>query len=316
MGKVLLDTNIWRYLVDAGAVPTLRNAAKRSKDKVAVAPAVVYEALRTKDPGLRRRLVEAMADPAWCRLMPEAFSESQEVRDEIVRLRPGWLRDKPDLTLRKRLLFDWQRSRGGFWDRVINQMEAEARAVSDEDLLQAARAEALQIRDEAKGYEDWVAGTRLDRIKVQILNPSADAAEALVERWRTHSLGFWMSFPQNPNHPYEQWIGGEVITSFLRLPCADLTRFWLYDVETQRLPRQWLRTAMDFLQRFHRVTDGTPGDAQISTYLPDVDLFLSADKNLVRMLQRCASEAPFALPPSKLVSSQQTLEEVLAALRQ
>ena len=60
-----------------------------------------------------------------------------------------------------------------------------------------------------------------------------------------------------------------------------LTHFWLHEVDSVHMPRQWLRTALYFLQRFHRVNDGTPADNQLGTYLFDVDLMLSADKNLV-----------------------------------
>jgi len=38
--RILLDTNIWRYIVDADAVVMVQKAALRSKQKIAIAPAV------------------------------------------------------------------------------------------------------------------------------------------------------------------------------------------------------------------------------------------------------------------------------------
>lgn len=47
--KVLLDSNIWRYVLDAGAQGALLRAANNNSVTVQVAPAVVYEALRLRD---------------------------------------------------------------------------------------------------------------------------------------------------------------------------------------------------------------------------------------------------------------------------
>src|SRR6185369_3985699 len=112
--KILLDTNVWRYIVDAGALLRLQQAAGKSRHKVVVAPAVVYEALRTGDRAVRTALVRALALPDWTRLMPEAYSEAMEVRDEVFRVRPQWQRAPADTTQQRRLQFDWKRSRNGF----------------------------------------------------------------------------------------------------------------------------------------------------------------------------------------------------------
>lgn len=38
-----------------------------------------------------------------------------------------------------------------------------------------------------------------------------------------------------PDHAYEQWLGGEIITAFLHIPSADLTEFWSYDAQVEQL---------------------------------------------------------------------------------
>lgn len=41
-----------------------------------------------------------------------------------------------------------------------------------------------------------------------------------------------------------------------------------------------------------KITDGNPVDAQHAAYLPDCDVFLSADKNFVKVAGRIAAAAP------------------------
>jgi rRNA-processing protein FCF1 len=73
MVRVLIDTNVWRYVVDADQVEALRKLGKARDIRVLVAPAVVYEMLRTGDAALRTRLVKAVTLGVWERLMTEAY---------------------------------------------------------------------------------------------------------------------------------------------------------------------------------------------------------------------------------------------------
>src|SRR4051812_1505284 len=77
--RVLPDTNIWGRLVDEAAVETLRKRSRAQEDEVAIAPAVVYELLRTGNPARRRVLVEAATRGSWTRLMTEVYEECQDV---------------------------------------------------------------------------------------------------------------------------------------------------------------------------------------------------------------------------------------------
>lgn len=129
--RVLVDSNIWRYIVDGGQLSYVRSRARRSRHRVLAVPAVLYEAYRCEDRGLRRELVAAITDPLWDRLMPDAFSESTELLNEATRLRPYWFRVHTNPVQNRRLQFDWRRRRGGVWDRARFDPDAEAqRAIS------------------------------------------------------------------------------------------------------------------------------------------------------------------------------------------
>src|SRR4051794_5348345 len=103
--KILMDTNVWNYIVDADGIETLRKASRASGVRIVACPAVAYECLRVPDPVVRKRRGKALAREEWSRLMPEAFSEAEDMLAEIRRLRPEWLLGAPDLR-------DWYRNRG------------------------------------------------------------------------------------------------------------------------------------------------------------------------------------------------------------
>src|SRR4051812_11681891 len=95
--RVLLDTNVWREIVDGNSVQELRKTARAANLRVLAAPAVVHEILRTPDLALRRRLVKAVTLGVWQRMMPEVYVESQHLIEVFKRRRPTWLLGQPDL---------------------------------------------------------------------------------------------------------------------------------------------------------------------------------------------------------------------------
>jgi hypothetical protein len=74
-----------------------------------------------------------------------------------------------------------------------------------------------------------------------------------------------------------------------------MNRLWLHELDPAAVPRQWLRGSFEFLQAWHKVTTGTPGDTRLATHLVDADIIVSADKNFVRFAERCREEAPFKI---------------------
>lgn len=78
--KVLLDTNIWRYIIDAGFANKLFQAIRHSKIRICIAPAIVIETLRMPDTPIRRQIIELQTRDCWDRLMPDAFLECEDVK--------------------------------------------------------------------------------------------------------------------------------------------------------------------------------------------------------------------------------------------
>lgn len=311
---ILLDSNVWRYIVDANATAKVLQAALKSSHRIAIAPAVVYEALRTENPAIRHALVSAMTLSHWKRLMPEAYSEAYELKVELQRLRSPWLRHPKDLTLYKRLRHDWIRSRGGFWDRVRIDADGERRRI-DGPLLELARADAQVGREEGKLMPPQWQSARLTELVASPQSPISGWMGEPVELWRLNALTSFQLAMSLDDHPYRDWLNGEVSLDVMMFQSKELTRFWLYDADTQRMQRCWLRSAFEFQQRFHKITDGTPADSQLSTYLVDVDVMLSADKNFVRFAERCRQEAPFLMGCSTLVpGGEDAVDAVIAAL--
>ena len=77
--------------------------------------------------------------------------------------------------------------------------------------------------------------------------------------------------------------------------------FWLYEAEKGNLVRFWLEWLHEFSASFRKTTPGTPGDTQLFTYLPDTDVFVSADKGIMQIIEEARPYSPVDLPRGLLI---------------
>lgn len=300
--RALLDTNIWRYVVDNNAQGDLLRLARKGSCKVQIAPGVLYETLRLKDIPLRATLVRLMTNSRFHRLMPEAYSESMEILREIEQVRPDWLRHKPDLRFFNRLQKDWSRTRGGFWVRCERSPESEASFLGQDEgeMIEGARAQAQLARKEMIDI-GWKRNPPMDKTLAGFNFPVPGWRGDMVEAWRIDSLVSMTYGLAHRGHAYRDWVAPFVEVDDRLLRSAAWGEFWLYLADKSAMPRQWLRWAHSFAQRFRKVTPGSPGDTQLATYFIETDMVITADRALIEILEECRPYAPCRLPEGRVV---------------
>lgn len=322
MSRILLDTNVWRYLIDNDALDDFRIHVQ--KLTVVVAPAVVYEFMRMSNETVRDAALKLLTEARWTRLMPEAYSESEELKMELRRLRPHWLWPNPDLSIYKRHRFDWRRRQGGFWDRVRNQPSKESARIQELSARDSslARAEAYEARKAA--IEDGLqikGNIRVDKWQARPSWQMSGWEGDDVEYWRLASIFptervFRALLHGGYNHPYAEWLGAELDFAAAIADPASFNRFWLYEANATVLKRFWIRGSFEWMMRWHKVTDGTPADIQLSTYLIEADVVFSADQNFIRFAKHSRDAAPFPMAQAQAISAgRQGISELFAFLK-
>jgi hypothetical protein len=303
--RFLLDTNVWRYVVDAGCAGRLLKLAAGPGVSVLIAPSVVYETLRISDPELRRRLIKLQTDRRLERLMPEAYSEACEVLEELRRIHPEWLRASPHLDFVKRLEADWRKKTGGFWVRCERSPESEAQLIdsSSGPALDRARDQAKSTRQEMIQKIGWKNNPPMDKTMMGFLEPTSGWRGDPVHAWRIDAWSSLTYALREECNAYRDWVAPYLDVDGLLLLSPSWLSFWLYEADQCRLPRQWLRWAVSFAQRFRKASPGAPCDSQLSTYLMEADYFITADKALVDIVEECRPYSPAPLTATKLIAA-------------
>lgn len=289
---VLLDTNVWSYIVENDEVESLRRLARRNGVRIVACPAVVYELLRVPDPAVRKRRAKAIAKQDWARLMPEAYSEAADVRTEIQRLRPAWLRTHPDLSHFHKNRADWQ---GGFWWRVRRDPNAVARhiGVLGDDRLEQARMQSKSSREDARKHGHTIDTFKWNAAEAVFAGPTPGWDGQPFEAWRSQSVAvWWEGLILGRSATVQDWLAPWLDVPEIRRDQASWTRFWTREASVRAVPREWIRWAMAEIQATRAWSPGTPGDNQIATYLVDVDVAVSTDKVFVDLADRMRAHSP------------------------
>lgn len=298
--RLMLDSNVWRYLVDADGLEQVRRAAK-SRVQILACPAVAFEALRGSDTAVRRKLAKAMTEGAWTRLMPEACTEAEELHHAITRHRPEWLRPSPDLREWYRLQSDWKH---GWWQRARHDIAGEAARISSLDggRMQAARAEAEFLRQDA-----MTNGIRFEKISLDLqakfLAPMDGWDGLPFDAWRAEGMSVWWDelFTRRSSSAYFEWIEPWLKIDLIASQKAEWVSFWTRDTAVTELPRQWIRWALNWVQRTRKTTPGTAVDNQIGVYMPDCDFFVTSDKAFIDCIDKIRDASPVTLASCRRV---------------
>jgi len=315
----MLDNNVWRYLLDQKAEQALLEAAPRSRIHIIVAPSVAYESLRSPDDALRAGLLKLITHERWVRLMPEAYSESRELLLAIKAHRPEWLRERADRSYAIRLKKDWTTSPTGFWVRARCRPHEERkhlRTLGSDETLNTARAQAQERRDAFRN-DAWNESTPLDTVFASFHTKIAGWNGDSIDAWRVTACESTGDALQAAGHPYAEWMGGEIDIARIFTPDrASWRRFWFYDARRDQLPRFWLRWAFEFYQSFRKITDGTPADAQLATYLFEADYVVSADKGFIAVTDKIRPYTSKAMAKTLLVKGgEEGVHTLLAFLK-
>ncbi len=282
---VLLDTNVWRYLSDAGAYTQLLTASHRARIPVVVAPAVVYETLAIGDPVLRERILILLSRSRWQRLMPEAYNECEEIRAEINRLHPEWLLVNPDLWWWNKNRRDWKRKKRGFWERIDGSPGNMAK-LTKFPLIDEARAQSINRRKiiQSVNKKDW-----LDEPFVDVGSLLGGSKDKKIPLWRVEAATVTAQHLRREG-AYKDWLAPWLDARLISQKAWN--EFWFYEVEQQATPRQWIRSRVEWLQGFRKISPGSPGDSQLSSYLFEANYIATSDTRFADVIDECAESAP------------------------
>ena len=331
--RILLDSNVWRYLVDEDLVQKLVKIQNQSKNRlrIYVSPVSVYEAYELEDSALRRRLMKALANPNWKRFMTESFTQSEQLFQQISEHHPEWLTGSNNLPTYRRLKYDWSRKTGGFWTRTFNNDQSERDInlnLTDSAALPLRIASGKKLRQSgisntiSTKYDDVSAIPPIGKNgqnQMVIFDSKGDWPSEVVnhpfcsQHWRVWGLlGF---SPPWAVGGFGDWLHERIHIENACTSNSAYVDFWFKEVDPKSMSAHWLGGFFDLFTRARKESTGTLWDIALGSYLDQCDLFVSADKIFCDLVNKCNLEAPFKTASAlKIQGGAQGMEKLFQSL--
>ena len=267
--RLLFDTNIYARIAEQGGTAEVSERIGLRRDTVRATSVIWQEIMRApvEVRATRWPVVFALANE-----FPPAAAEldAREVRRELRRLRPTWLKRDPDL----RDFTKVQRFSKEHW-----------RAVRDDPSWTPPRL--AEYEHDAQVAIDFVQANHRAR-KAQVADVSS--IESLEKLWRLATAAVWMSaFDGHPSmRDYVDFLG-----PFMD-PEVDVTdqewfRFWLEEVDGNQVPRSRAMGLAFHFQAARKTSRGQAMDTLHAAELPSVDAIVTSDANFASALEELQS---------------------------
>jgi hypothetical protein len=313
--RVILDTNVWSYIATRGETDRFEDFARERRLDVVVPPSILLEALRTSDATLRAQIVGAITRRGVARSHPstEARQLADELISEIRRLRPDWLRTFPETSKLPVLENFWTKT---IWQRaaadptlIAERMNAESEMDQAAQEVYATQEFNKQAFTESAASAKWEVEPWVD-LSDQPENERLGWEGERIAFWRADNSMIWWAVALSGasgrvrlHKTLHDWLDPWIRPDLIRGEREGWNRFWYFDVDGARMPRNWIMSLMPWAQILTKLGEGNSRDVQHAAYLFDADVFFTADRRYAASLEHLRPWSPVQFARTARVSA-------------
>jgi hypothetical protein len=276
--QLYLDTNVFDHVLAAGEADRLATWLQAEGHTVLLSSMHLSEAIAIPDAAKRRELIAFLTGLPRRHLPPVGYLHAAELRAEVERCRPGWLRHFPDTS---RVSY-WLNGDKRRWveakrdpDRLAEQFLGSYRPVAEGGIA-AVREAQKEMRQALVAGATHTPGFGFGGYEVATPGARLNDAELW---WRRGCLTAWYTaliLRPEVMRDYYDYLAPYLILD--RIEEADFSRFWLNDADRLALRRNATASLIDWAQLRRKITHGNAADALHATYLFDADYLITGDR--------------------------------------
>jgi len=321
--RVILDNNIWSYIGTRDEARAFEELEDDLGLRVVIPPSILLEILRTPDTKALTAIVRSITSRRGTRLhpLPEARLEADEFAREAERLRPHWVRPFPK-PKRSDLEAFWTRR---IWQSAARDPQSVVKALPE--AMERTAEQVLSVQRDnkevfvASGSNLLAGGPPLaDLSGHRNADLTAGWNGNLIDSWRLDGARRWWQAISTALGRAKELGGERSLIDWLEVTLeiamvgrdrAGYNRFWYEGVSEEMMPRNWMRSVVDWVQLESKIGSGNPRDGQHAAYLFDVGLFMTADKNFGRALERLRPWCPRPFAEVRRVPAEGSIVDAL-----
>jgi hypothetical protein len=278
--NLYFDTNVYSFIAAHGEADAVRRLLKDCKHRVQASASNLFEVWGITDrkaQALELKTLTAVASSFEER--PQSWLHAQEVRREVGRCRPSWLKAASFTKTERHLLKGHTKLWGYAKAHRLHPGHAHAWEAYRRD-FEPGVASGREFQKSLKEFKRRGTTTFNLLIEGQTETPRTDLDLNDPEMyWRASSLMVWhsaLAIRTPASRDYADWLSPYVKEDAFSEPTY--FEFWLEDVKAENVPRNRLMGLVRYYQLRRKITHGNARDQLHANHLLDADVFFTADQ--------------------------------------
>lgn len=314
MTRLYFDTNVYRFIRAAKEIARVARLLEAQDCTLMASSGNLFETYAIATPEERQQELKVLVTLADdFESYPVSWLHAVELRREIKRLRPRWLR----AVASKQQLRELLRAHFVLWK------EAQQGMMPDPDAYAVYRRDFESGVNNIRHFQqDLRQELRKRTAEFTLLTPHGEALGVAVEDpevfWRFDCLQVWynaIEVRSPSSRDYADWLGPYLRSGCFRDP--SYSSFWFKEVDSNALPLNRLTGLVAFYQLQNKITHGNAADQLHANHWLRSDLFVTADRAFHEILTDVAIHYPnrprAALIDRSATSASVQLERLLSS---
>jgi len=281
--RLYFDTNVYSYIAAACEEKEVRRLLTGAGYGIRASASNLFEIYAIPDNDRRIREVNALTTVATSfEQRPQSWLQAEEVRREIKRLRPSWIKPR----VRVQTIRQFLRAHRQMWQDACSKILPPSK-----DYAQYHYQFEGGIRSQRRFQKD-MRKLRLDaasEARVTISSHEFEKEFGLDPEvfWRNECAHVWYEalVTRNPaSRDYADWLDPFLRDSVFK--DSSYQRFWCEDVTAETVPRNRLSGLMDYYQTSYKIGHGNAEDTIHAGHLFDEDVFVTSDVAFHKVLSQ------------------------------
>ncbi|MHB0911819.1 MAG: hypothetical protein ACYC2Y_00050 [Armatimonadota bacterium] len=289
MKIIYFDTNVYRFIASCDEVKPVREFLENEGSRILASASNLFETYRIPNREERHKQLLALRELSDSfEQRPQSWYHAKEVRAEVRRCRPSWLRKSPDKRGLKKIT-EFIHAHKQRWDEELNEQRLNAYKRDFEVGVNRLRESQQFARTNLRKDGAMVQLVVKDSSKSPLASRNIPWNAKMA--WRIHCLSTWYAAiaEKSPeSRDYADWLL-PYLTEGAFQNTKSYIDFWLRDASAENVPKNCLIGLVSYYQTEHKLNHGNAVDQIHSSHFLDVDIFVTADRQFHEAL--CAAAA-------------------------
>lgn len=312
--KIIFDTNVISYISKQNLENELLDICQKANIEILLPLAILLELSKTADETDRKKFLLFISNKSFIKLHTETYYEALEIKNVVEQFYPKYIINEFANSSISQYLENLQ-------EKYLTNCFKKNNELHNIAISMQLPEQSVQLQIQRKNKENTSQyGINIE--KDNLLDIKLPFFEGdVLEPWKQDNICFfynlYLTQYKEEGKGYRFFLDNMVDMTSLFSDKEKVQYFWKNNASPDKLPRNWTRCMVRFLQQYKKIIASNPFDEMIASNLINVDFFYTTDKKYYDILEIIKRNIPKEIffPTLKLLKPENIIFEIQNSLK-